>query len=265
MRLVLLTVIASIVAIAQPQPQQPESRQPVRIEVNDPRPLAGAAEALERRLGWVVTYEDPEWAAGSEIQDVTETVRTDLAGVPASLRSAVPRVYVPKAGSIHLEISPSAAIATGADRINLLSDLLAAHSSAGNPGTFRVQEGTSGRIHIVPLAARDSSEHVVPQQPVLDRGITLESRQYRGLEFLAAFLEAVTRASGVQVEIGATPINTLVHHSGTYSASNEPARNVLARFLDSVGPGYSWQLFYDPVDHAYFLNIHSVPSKGGEE
>jgi hypothetical protein len=260
LRLVLLTAIACIVAIAQPP-----ARQPVRIEVNDPRPLAGAAVALERQLGWVVTYEDPEWVAGSEIQDVTEAVRTDLADVPASLRFAVPRTYVPKTGSIHFEISPRAAGASGADRINLLNDLLMAHSSAGNPGTFRVQEGASGRIHIVPLAAKDSSERVVPQQPVLDRGIILEPRQYRGLEFLGAFVEAVTRASGVPVEIGTIPINTFVHHSGAYSASNEPARNVLARFLDTVGPGYSWQLLFDPVDRMYVLNIHWVPSKGAEE
>jgi hypothetical protein len=260
MRLVLLTAIACIVAIAQPQ-----ARQPFRIEVSDPRPLAGAAEALEQRFGWVVTYEDPEWVAGSDIQDITETVRTDLAGVPSFMRSAVPRVYVPKAGTIHFEIPPSAGGGSGVDRINLLNDLLVAHSSAGNPGMFRVAEGASGRIHIVPLAAKDGSERVVPQRPVLDRGITLESRQYRGLEFLSAFAEAVTSTGGVQVEIGTTPLNTFIHHSGAYGASNEPARNVLARFLDSVGPGYSWQLLFDPVDRMYVLNIHWVPSKGGEE
>jgi hypothetical protein len=153
-----------------------------------------------------------------------------MAGVPAFMRSLVPRVYVPKGDSV--------------ERLRAVNDLLLAHSLAGN-GEFQVREGRSGRLHIVPLTARDRSEEVVQQTPVLDRQISFEPRQYSGLEFLQALVDAVARATGVPMEIGTTPINTFAHYTGAFAASNEAARSVLARFLDGVGAGYSWQLFFD--------------------
>ncbi len=256
----LATVLAATVDMAAVAQMQP--RQPVRIAVNDPRPVAAAAESLERHFGWVVTYEDPQWAASSETQDVTEAVRRDLAGTPLFMRNLGPRVYVPKGGSLQFEVAPNVAAGSSVNaRINLLNEMLLAHAAAGNPGIFGVQEGASGRIHIVGLAAKNVSERVVPQQPVLDRGISLETRQYGGLEFLQTFAEAVSGATGVRMEVGTTPVNTFAHHSGSYGASNEPGRNLLERFLNDVGVGYSWQLFFDPVERLYVLNIHWVASR----
>jgi hypothetical protein len=57
-----------------------ESRQqalPRKIEVLEPRPLAAAILEVERRFGWVVTYEDPPYELQSEIADVAAAVRRD--------------------------------------------------------------------------------------------------------------------------------------------------------------------------------------------
>ena len=230
-----------------------------RIDVSDPRPVAAAAVELERHLGWVVTYEDPAWLAESDIQDVTEAVRTDMQGIPAFMHGLVPRVFVPKGGSFSFEL-PTATMAPSS-RLNAVNDILMAHTSAGNPGVFRVQEGASGRLHIVPMVAKDRSGQPVAQQPVLSQPITVAARQYQGVEFLSAFTEELSRSTGVDIEIGVVPLNTFIHHTGIHGAGNEPAREALSRFLDGVGGGYSWQLLFDPVDRNYFLNIHWVDTK----
>jgi hypothetical protein len=250
-KIVLLTLIASAGLLAQ--------LRPTRIEISDPRPVAMAAVELERRLGWVVTYEDPAWLAESETKDVTESVRTDMRSMPAFMRNLIPRVLVPKGGSFSFEL-PVAAMARGS-RLNAVNDILMSHTSSGNPGVFHAQEGASGRLHIIPMVAKDRTGQLVAQQPILNRPITIASRQYQGLEFLGAFTAELSRATGMDVEIGTVPLNSFIYHTDTYGASNEPARDALSRFLDGVGDNYSWQLFFDPVDRNYVLNIHSVDTK----
>src|SRR2546426_6553565 len=49
------------------------------LSVQDPRPLAKAIEILEEKYGFVITYEDPRYTHPSEITDVTEKDRRDLA------------------------------------------------------------------------------------------------------------------------------------------------------------------------------------------
>lgn len=260
LKVVLLAGIVCLPLLAQQQ-----VRRPIRIAVSDPRPLAMAAESLEHRFGWTITYEDPQWLALSEIQDVTESVRRDLEQVPVFLRNAVPRVLVPKGGSIEFEVPADMDGSSRREaRLDSLRNLLMAHSAAGNPGIFRVQE-SYGRLNIVPLAAKDASERLVAQQPILDRPISLEERRWNGLELLEAFTAQLTRAARARVVPGTMPLNTFARHAGFYGARNEPARDFLSRFLDQVGPGYSWQLFFDPADHMYALNIHWVESAKAEE
>jgi hypothetical protein len=222
------------------------------FDITDPRPLAMAAQELESRFGWLITYEDPRWMAASEIQDVTESVRRD--------GRTSPRVVIPKGGSIEFDILRAASDYQRAGHIALVRDLVLAHAAAGNPGTFRVQE-SHGRLNVVPLTAKDESEREIPQQPILDSVISLDERQKNGLVILDQFTRQLSRAAGVKVVLGMVPLNIFVNKVGTYSAHNELARDFLARFLDQMGHGFSWQLFFDPAQKIYALNIHRVTAE----
>jgi hypothetical protein len=226
------------------------------FDVADPRPLAMAAQALESRFGWIITYEDPQWLANSEIRDVTESVRRD--------GSSSPRVLIPSGGSIEFDVLPAASDSQTTGHVALVQNLVLAHSAAGNPGTYRVQE-SHGRLNIVPLTAKDASERENPQQPVLDTVISLDKRQRNGLVLLDEFTEQLSRAAGVRVVVGTVPLNILAHKVGTYGAHDELARDFLSRFLDQTGQGFSWQLFFDPAEKTYALNIHRVTAEKGEE
>ena len=60
-----------------------------RISVDDPRSLASAVEALERRHGWIITYEDPPYEFAADVIDVSRIARKDLD--PSKPRVLVPR------------------------------------------------------------------------------------------------------------------------------------------------------------------------------
>ena len=63
-----------------------------QLSVNDPRPVALAAETLEKKYGWIVTYEDPPYAYDGDLVDVTEKVRKDLDKFKPG---EAPRVFIP--------------------------------------------------------------------------------------------------------------------------------------------------------------------------
>ena len=50
----------------------------IKLSVEDPRPVLKAIEMLERKYGWVITYEDPRYAHDSEIADTKLNIRKDL-------------------------------------------------------------------------------------------------------------------------------------------------------------------------------------------
>jgi hypothetical protein len=63
------------------------------ISVDDPRPLAKAADMFEGRYGWIITYEDPRYEHVTDLEDVTESVRR------SSSPKSAHRVLIPRGGS----------------------------------------------------------------------------------------------------------------------------------------------------------------------
>src|SRR4051812_8563367 len=159
------------------------------ISVDDPRPLAACMDEIERKFGWVVTYEDPAYLNASEISDVTSSVRRD--------GKSYPRVLVPRGGPFAF----SYALPTdgsSADRAALLQSLLAAYQANGNPGFFRaLAEGAS--FHIVPTKVLNESGVLADYVPPLETLISLESGERTLVEVVQAIVAAVSSQSGSKI------------------------------------------------------------------
>jgi len=71
------------------------------LSISASRPIANAVETLERKYGWVITYEDPEYQNLSDFKDVTAAVR------PAASFSDTreERVIVPRGGMLNFKYS----------------------------------------------------------------------------------------------------------------------------------------------------------------
>src|SRR6266850_1436693 len=72
------------------------------LTVNSGRPVAEAAWELEKKYGWVITYEDPIYVNSGEIVDVTTQVRRDLDHYKPG---EAPRVFVPKGGELSISFN----------------------------------------------------------------------------------------------------------------------------------------------------------------
>jgi len=116
---------------------------------------------------------------------------------------------------------------------------------------FKVVEGNGG-FEIVPVQYLDKAGHIVKAQPILDTPISLPSQDRTPAETIVEICKAVSAASGGTLmpgSLAAVPNNTMERNQDgfdptvTFSASNEPARDVLARLFaqlpasgDKAGP-----------------------------
>jgi hypothetical protein len=234
---VVITIIPTVVGTGMQEPCKDQ------ISVDDGRPVALAAEMLEKKYGWIITYEDPAYVHESELVDVTDKVRRDLDQFPPG---KAPRVLVPKGGTLTFEYSIDPLTKKPAGAAVVVQQLLDAYAMGGHPGVFRLDRD-GARLHIV---TNESS--------VLDAPITLPPQKRTGFELLDAFCSAVSQASGTRVAPATVPLNLLYRYQTESGAKDQKAREFLSNELDRINVRLSWRLLYDPVTKSYFLNIHMV-------
>lgn len=217
--------------------------------VDRSRPIAAAAEQLSMDNDWLVSYEDPQYLYSGDLEDVTNDVAR-AKGFSVGPRSK--RFIVPRKGSVTLDYRRG-------DNPTTVAQRLAARSS--ELGTeFQVQTMGS-RIVFMPARVRDKSGQLGPQTPYLSRHISISEMDRDGNELLSAICMELSETTGVRVVIGTGPNFGRIRTS--ISAIDEPARDVLIRFLDSVDPTQRivWYLNYDPGDAKFFLNFGYVVPK----
>jgi len=245
-------VIATILTVGSSGMHKPTTD---RLSVNDPRPVALAAEMLEKKYGWVVTYEDPAYHE-SELVDVTESVSRNLDKFKPG---QAPRVFIPKGGELAFEYNIDPATKRPDDSAVVIQQLLDTYAMAGNPGVFRLDRDGQ-RLHIVPVAAKQQNGALTPYKSVFDTLITIPVQKRNGIELLEAFCAAVSQASGTRVLIGMVPNNPFLRYQTEAGAKDKKARDFLVSELDRVTTHakLSWQMFYNAKSKTYYLNIHGV-------
>jgi len=223
--------------------------------VDDARPLAAAIELLEKRHGWVITYEDPPFVHDTDFSDATAKVRRDS-------QAGKPRVLIPRGGPFVFDYAIPGNFDPPEAR-PVLEALVTAYASTGYPGRFVVRQ-SDNVFHVVPVMGKNSRGTMQTHRSVLDVRVSIAARDRSGLEMLDATAGAVSAAIQEPVALGLVPVNALARIRIREGAANEPARAVLSRTLAATGRRYSWQLFFNPEKDGgrYFLNIHVVG--GGE-
>jgi hypothetical protein len=237
---------AAMIVVCQGQDQPP-----VKLSVNDPRPVAEAVKQLQEKYGWIITYEDPRLVNESDLLDETDT----------EYRQAHPggrRALTPKGGRLEISYFVSSATGKPENPRALIQTLLNAHAESANPGRFELRQ--SGQIfHVIPSQVKDASGRWVHQASILDIPITFPEKERSVLETLETITAAISSATQMKVAIGTIPLNLFVRRRTTQSASIEPAREALIRTLESTNRRFSWRLLYDPGMKMFALNVRSVP------
>lgn len=250
-----LAALLAAPAFAADEPNLPVVEQVrVALSVDDPRPLAAAILELEYRHGVPITYEDAPIVVGAEMKDVTTEVRHDLSRYAPG---QAPKVIIPLGGTFTIFYNVASDTGQPASMRDVLQSAIDAHAGARLAGRYRVLESGAG-FSVVPSAHTGADARLSAVAPVLDTRITLAGGARSGIDAIEQICRAVSVASGEAVTIGTAPATVLGRHTTTISAADEPAREVLARLLKECPVAMSWQLFHDPADGFYALNLHSV-------
>ena len=222
------------------------------LEVDDPRPLMAAAEAIEEEYGIQINYEDPPFRFAGDARDVTEQV---------SRSPGKGRVLVPRGGPVYLSFRVKRSghgTYVPVDAEAVLKALIQEHQDRGHPGRFRVIRSAHG-FDVIPTQVADSTGALVSIQPVLDETISFPEQERPLGETVKLIADLVSQSSGVRVRtcgllsLKQTPRARL-------GATQMSAREALRSALDLSGERLGWHLLYDhgPRGQQYCLNLRRV-------
>lgn len=224
--------------------------QPETLSVNTPRPVGAAMQMLERKYGFVITYEDAPYIHETDIEDHT---------VP-EWKLAHPnghRALSPKRGSLEITYqTPPGPIKPDEIR-SVIQKILDAHAEKNNPGRFRVlQEGEM--FHVIPIQVRGSSGSMMSVNSILDTPISFPEQKRTLNETLEIIANSVSKARGIKFIVGTVPMNLVLRTYSRQGATNEKARDALISAFKVTNTKLSWRILYGPGWKWYVLNVHWV-------
>lgn len=231
----------------------------MKLSVEDPRPVRQAILELEKKYGWVITYEDPRYVHESDIADVTLKVRRDLDKYKPG---EAPKVLVPRGGSLEFAYDVASNTNLPADPALVVQKLLDAQAARDNGGRFRLE--TNGQImHVIPTAIKNRAGELVHQESALDTIISLPSEKRTVLQKLESICAAISRAINIPVVLGTVPDHWFHQFQDQQGATNQRARDILVNTFETMGygTGLSWWLYYSTTDKQYLLHIHFVSKR----
>jgi len=210
----------------------------VRIVANSPRPLEQVLDALQRRYGWVVNYEDPQYVATAD--------------------------YVENAGAEHSRIpagrSFSIEFPSGAAEEKILRLVVDAYNKSTNPGHFEVRQLADASFDIVGTEAQDEKGKMFAQQIPLDVSVTLPSEERPINETVDQICQEVTKQLHYDFNLGISPRSFLLRTTAKIGGTNKSAREFLTQSLTATHQRLYWRLLFDPNTKTYLLNLHAVHS-----
>jgi len=179
------------------------------LEVYGGRPMSGAVIALGEQLQCAITYEDPPLEFAGDLRPVC----------PGSLMLGHRR------GRISFSYQK-----TG-NTLEIIRQLLAQHSAAGNAGDFTVIQ-TGDIYNVIPIRYRNKAGKPVEHHSVFDTRISI-SLQDTNLQYaMEAICKAVSKAnSRFNLGLGQTPLNAFLRMPYSREIVDEPARDVINEIL----------------------------------
>jgi hypothetical protein len=215
-----------------------ETADVVRITANSPRPLLQVVDALQRKYGWVLGYEDPRYSSHLEI--------INLPGDDS-------HAQVPAGGEFIVEFPASAP-----DQEKTLRHVVESYNESKNPGRFELRRTAENEFYIEGVAARNKMDAISPQHPVFDTPLTLVARKRTIRDTLNLICHEVSLRTHTKIMLGVSPRNILMHTSVRIGGSKLSARELMLQCLMATHRNLCWRLLFNPTSKSYFLDIHSV-------
>lgn len=210
----------------------------VKITANSPRPLEQMLDALQRKYGWIVNYEDPEYHSTADLKKG----RDEHSQVPAG-------------GEFKFEFT-----ATSIDEENILRRMIDAYNASGNPGYFELRHAADDTFDVVGVGTRNAKGDIIRQQAPFDTPVTFASREDSIDETLNRICRETAKRINVDLTLAISPRKVLLGHKVAIKGSKIAARELLAESLLAAREKIYWRLLFDPTSNGYYLDLHLAHS-----
>ncbi len=240
--------VAQVPASAKPQPEPITANgTKLHLEVSGARPLADAFDALQKKYGWLINYEDPRFVDKSDIVESSDKRYV--------VTSSTGRPHTPNGTAFTVDL-PANPASGEPDAEKTLRLVIEAYNKSTNPGKFELRLA-EGRYDVVGVSAHGTDGKMAPQTSPLDSKITLAApnEEKPAIDTLTSICEQAGKVSGQTIALGVFPRNLLARPINI-SGTNLAARDLLVKALAATEHKVYWRLLYDPDTHGYFLNLH---------
>jgi hypothetical protein len=241
-------ITAQIPASAKPQPEPITANgSTLHLVVSSARPLADALDALQKKYGWMINYEDPQFVDKSDIVESSDKRYV--------VSSSTGRPHTPNGTAFTVDF-PANAVSGVPDAEKTLRIVIEAYNKSSNPGKF-VLMSAEGRYDVVGVSAHGADGKMASQASPFDAKITLVAAtdEKPTIDALTSICEQAGKVSGQTIALGVFPRN-LMARPISVSGSNLAARDLLVKALAATEHKVYWRLLYDVDTHGYFLNLH---------
>lgn len=222
----------------------------LHITANSPRPLAQVLDALQRKYGWQINYEDPQYVYGGDL--------TPLPAANAHPSDPASQVRVPNGGAFTLDL-PVALAPPMPDEAKALNAVVDAYNQSGNPGRFELRKESEQNFDVVGTGARQEKGRMSEQAVVLDAPITLAEQPRSAVDTIDLIFQQVSQASHIEVALGVSPRSLLAGSKVTVGGTKVAARVLLARTLAGTNRTLYWRMLFNPESKGYLLSLHLLP------
>lgn len=223
---------------------QTQSKRDITV-VQKARPIAEAIRQLDDSEHWLISYEDQPYAYPGDLEDLTYAIAAEK---HLTVTPNTKHFIGPRQSSVSLTYLRS-------DPPSLVLSRLLSRYAESNGTVFKVLSAND-RLIVVPERVLNSSGKLQEVLPVFSTPINLGLMDRDAGQMLQSICDALSEAAGTRVFVGVAPYfgNTRVK----MSAINEPARNVLIRFLEALGKTQIVWTFNAGADGSYALNLRSI-------
>lgn len=216
----------------------------VHITANNPRPLEQILGALQRKFGWVVNYEDPQYVAPVDLV-------VERGGEHSQL---------PAGGSFSVDFS-----ATAPDEEQTLRRIVDSYNRSKNPGRFELRRSVDGNFYVIGTAAYDQKGNISPQEVPFDRVLTLPSEEQTIGDAVDRICHEISKQMHSDLQVAISPRSLLFKTRATIGGTKIAARDLLVQSLLATHQKLYWRLFFDPSTQTYLLNIHAIQLLGANK
>jgi len=252
------TMFAAAGSLAQSPQTASQIDKPVIYQIGDylhinaagPRPLLQAIDALQRKYGWVIDYEDPQYTTAPENPASRPSPPHRLHSMAQTAGNA--------SGAFSLRFQLAEQGNAVPDEAKLLTALVNAYNDSNGAAEFKLLQQAGDRFAVVGVGVRDANGNVVSQHPILDLPITLAKAQKGAAEAISLISRQVSAESKIAISVHfdpALPQSTTAMIGG----QDLPARQLLLAAVGVLGSKAYWRLLYEPQNKAYELNIRQLP------